>query len=74
MTTEPKSLTFRLKSLGFTIGSRMKLYGETFEMASEPIIVNKSLVFVDAIETKSGERRRVRIPLPILKIASERVA
>ena len=68
------ALTSRLKSLGFTLGNRMRLYGEMFEMAGDPIIVDETLVLVDAIQTKSGERRRVRIPLPILKMAAERAA
>jgi len=49
----------------------MKLYGGTFEIASEPIVENETLVLVDAIEKRSGKLRRLRIPLPILRIASE---
>lgn len=67
-------LTSRLKVLGFTPGNRMRLYGEMFEIAGDPIIVNETVVLVDAIETKSGERRRVRIPLPILTMAARRAA
>ena len=74
MPSQVPALTSRLKSLGFTLGNRMRLYGEMFEMAGDPIIVNDTLVLVDAIETKSGERKRVRIPLPVLKIAAERAA
>jgi len=74
MPSQVPALTSRLKSLGFTLGSRMRLYGEMFEMAGDPIVVNDTLVLVDAIETKSGERKRVRIPLPILKMAAERAA
>lgn len=68
------ALTSRLKALGFTLGNGMRLYGEMFEMAGDPVIVNDTLVLVDAIEMKSGERKRVRIPLPVLKIAAERTA
>jgi len=50
----------------------MKLYGEEFEVASEPIIVDENTVMVDAIKRKSGERKQVRVPLPILKVAGER--
>ena len=74
MPNKVPALISRLKTLGFTLGNRMRLYGEMFEMAGDPIIVNDTLVLVDAIETKSGERKRVRIPLPILKMASERAA
>ena len=74
MTSQAETLIRRLKALGFTLGTRMRLYGEMFEMVADPIIVTDSLVLVDAIEIKSGEQRRVRIPLPILKMASQRVA
>jgi hypothetical protein len=72
--TQEKNLNDRLKRLGFTVGTRMKLYGEEFEVASEPIIVDENTVMVDAIKRKSGERKQVRIPLPILKVADERAA
>jgi hypothetical protein len=32
----------------------MKLYGEEFEVVSDPIVVADHLVLVDAIEVKSG--------------------
>ena len=70
----PRTLTTRLKNFGFTQGSQMKLYGEKFEVAGEPVIVSAELVLVDAIETKSGQLKRVRIPLPILKIANDNAA
>ena len=62
------------KALGFKLGNRMKLYGAMVEIASDPIIENETVVLVDAIDTKSGERKRVRIPLPILKIAAQPAA
>lgn len=48
----------------------MKLYGEEFELTSGPIIVGDNLVLVDTIEKKSGQLRRVRIPLPIVDTAN----
>lgn len=68
------NLNDRLRRLGFTVGTRMKLYGEEFEVAGEPIIEDEKTVLVDAIKRESGERKQVRIPLPILKIATERAA
>jgi hypothetical protein len=52
----------------------MKLYGERFEVASEPIVLSDDLVLVDAIETKSGKMRRVRVPLPILRMVADQAA
>lgn len=74
MTASPQPLTVRLQGLGFTQGSQMKLYGESFEVTSEPMVVTADLVLVDAIEQKTGQRKRVRIPLPILKMAADQAA
>lgn len=74
MVPTPRPLSTRLKDLGFTQGSQMKLYGENFRVASDPIVVTEQVVLVDAIETKSGQLKRVRIPLPLLKMANDRAA
>jgi len=53
----------------------MKLYGQVFELLSEPIIMTDDVALLDARETKTGNIRRVRIPLPIVNMASgERTA
>jgi len=70
MTKQQVSLCKRLQHLGFTKGNRMKLYGEEFELHSEPIVVGDKIVLVDATEKKSGQMRRVRIPLPIVNMAN----
>jgi len=70
MTEKQDNLSARLKRLGFTKGNQMKLYGEVFELVSEPILMADNVVLVDATEKKSGLSRRVRIPLPIVNMAS----
>ena len=70
MTEKQINLSARLKRLGFTKGNQVKLYGEVFELVSEPIFMADSIVLVDATERKSGQLRRVRIPLPIVNMAS----
>jgi hypothetical protein len=70
MTEKQNNLSARLKRLGFTKGNQMKLYGEVFELVSEPILMADNVVLVDATEKKSGLSRRVRIPLPIVNMAS----
>jgi hypothetical protein len=75
MTEKHVGLSIRLKRLGFTKGNQMKLYGEVFELISEPIVISDNLVLVEATEKKSGQSRRVRIPLPIVNMANgERTA
>ena len=71
MTSQTTPLNEKLKTLGFTRGNRLRLYGEIFEIASEPDVVKETLVVVDAIEVRSGSLRCLRIPLPILRMASE---
>jgi len=73
MSSQP-SLTARLKKLGFVLGNQMRLYGEKFEIAGEPIIISDEEVLVDAIEVKSQTVKRMRIPLTVLKIAHQKVA
>lgn len=75
MTSHDSKLCERLKRLGFAQENRMRLYGQEFDLISDPFIVENDVVFVDAIERKSQVQRRVRIPLPIVHMAnSERMA
>jgi hypothetical protein len=70
MTERQADLSTHLKRLGFTRGNQMTLYGEVFEFLSEPIVLTDNVVFVDATERKTGQTRRVRIPLPIVNMAN----
>lgn len=65
----PERLSEKLQSLGFARGNQIRLYGRKFEIVSEPIVVTRSLVMMDAIDAASGKLERVRIPLPVLKTA-----
>lgn len=70
MTEKQILLCSRLKRLGFTQGNQMKLYGEEFELLSDPIVMGENLVVVDASEKKSGQLRRIRIPLSTVNMAN----
>ena len=59
----------KLKRLGFANAGRMRLYGEEFEILGDPIVIEDDVVFFDAIEKKSRQPRRVRIPLTIVRMA-----
>jgi hypothetical protein len=74
MTAATVTLCDRLKRLGYARNIQMKLYGETFELVSDPVVVSEKLAFVEGIEKKSGERRRIRIPLVVLRIAQATAA
>jgi hypothetical protein len=70
MTEKQIILSASLKRLGFTTGNQIRLYGEVFDLVSEPIVMADNMVLVDATEKKSGQSRRVCIPLPIVNMAS----
>lgn len=71
MTLQQVALCERLKRLGYEKHKQIRIYGEEFELISDPITVGEHLVFVDAIERKSGSFRRVRIPLPVVNMAKQ---
>jgi hypothetical protein len=58
-----------LKRLGYAKNNQVRLYGEVFDLVSDPVRVAENSVFVDALERKSGQVRRVRIPLIIVQMA-----
>jgi len=72
MTDTQARLCERLKGLGYARQNQVRLYGSEFELASDPIVMSDSVVFVDGVEKKSGRFRRVLIPLTIVKMAVER--
>jgi hypothetical protein len=62
-------LCAKLKQLGFTQENQMRLYGEEFKFLSDPIVLADGTVFVDAVEKRSHQPRRILIPLPIVNMA-----
>ena len=70
MTAQETHLCERLKLLGFRQGEQVRLYGLQFELRGDPLVMADKLVLIDAIDRKSGESKRVRIPLTILNMAS----
>jgi hypothetical protein len=74
MTNKYAGLSERLKRLGFAQRNKMKLYGVELELVSDPIFGENDETYVDAIEKRSRQVRRVHIPLNILQMANERTA
>jgi len=69
MSARTAILCAKLKQLGFTQENQMRLYGEEFEFLTDPIVMGDGTVFLHAIEKRSRQARRIRIPLPIVKMA-----
>ena len=66
---QPDTLCETIKRLGYAQNNQVRLYGEVFELVSDPVSVGENFVFVDALEQKSGQLRRVRIPSSIVQMA-----
>jgi hypothetical protein len=68
---QPDTLCETLKRLGYARNNQVRLYGEVFDLVSDPIRVGDGIVFVDALEQKSGQLRRVGIPRAIVQMAKK---
>lgn len=74
MTASQTHLCERLKRLGFTREKQIRLYGSQFALVGDPVVISDTVVFFDAVEQKSGQLRRVRIPVTIVHMAAQRIA
>ena len=66
---QPDTLCETIKRLGYAQNNQVRLYGKVFDLLSDPVIVGKNLVFIDALDRQSGQVRRVRIPPTIVQMA-----
>ena len=71
MTTEQIKLCGRIMRPGYFRGDQVQLYGERFDLISDPFCVGDNSVRVYALEQRSGRTRRVLIPLNIVRAAQE---
>ena len=69
---QPDTLCEMVKRLGFAKGNQVRLYGEVFDLVSDPIRVGEDRVFVDVVERRSGQVRRIGIPSTIVAMAREK--
>ncbi len=56
----------RLIALGYAKQKRLRMYGEDFELMSNAFVDENGFA-VQAVSTRSGEIRVVRIPLSVLR-------
>jgi hypothetical protein len=68
-----KEVGERLKALGYARPNRIRMYGEEFELASDPIPQENGFA-IEAVSRKSGQARRLRIPLSILQMITKDLA
>jgi hypothetical protein len=60
-----------IKRLGYSQYTQVKLFGKVFDLVSDPITDGENLVFIVGQDKKSGQVRRVPIPLPIVHMARQ---
>ena len=66
---QPDTLCETIKRLGYAQNNQVRLYGEVFELVSDPVSVGENFVFVDALEQKSGQKTSRSVgeqPTPII--------
>ncbi len=68
MTKQPnaEAICERLIELGYAMRKRVRMYGEEFELISNPF-VDESGFAVQALSSRTGETRQLRIPLSVLR-------
>lgn len=71
MSERQVKLCEKLKRLGYGQNNQIRLYGDKFDVTSDPVVISEHLVVVDAVEQKTGRSRRVRIPLNIVSMADQ---
>ena len=57
----------KLKALGYAERNRIRIYGEEFDLVSNPIS-DQLGISIEARSRKTGNPRRLRIPLPVLRM------
>ena len=63
----------KLKALGYAHRERIRMYGEEFDLISNPISDGNGFA-IEAVSRKSGNARMLRIPLSILQMISKDLA
>jgi hypothetical protein len=63
----------RLKALGYAHPNRIRMYGEEFDLTSNPIPEDNGFA-IEAISRTSGQPRKLRIPLSILQMITRDIA
>lgn len=58
-----------IKRMGYAQSNQVRLYGKVFDLVSDPVSIGDNLVFVDGMDRRSGQVRRIRIPPTIVQMA-----
>lgn len=68
-----QDLCDRLKELGYAQSKRIRIYGQEFEVVSNPFPQDKGIA-VQAVARRETQVRILRLPLPILQMVARKKA
>jgi hypothetical protein len=57
----------KLIALGYAKHKRIRMYGEEFDLISDPVADENGFA-IEAVSRKSGATRKLRIPLSVLRM------
>jgi hypothetical protein len=63
----------KLKHLGYARSKHIRLYGEQFQLVSDPF-PHETGVAIEVVKRDNKDRRTLKLPLPILKMAMPKSA
>ena len=66
---QPDTLCETIKRMGYAQNNQVRHYGNVFDLVSDPVSVGENFVFVDGMDRRSGQVRRIRIPPTIVRMA-----
>jgi hypothetical protein len=61
----------RLKRMGYEVHKQIRMYGEEYEVTSDPVPDGDG-VAIGVVSRQSGEARHLRLPLSILQMVQHR--
>jgi hypothetical protein len=67
--SQPDTLCETIKRMGCAQNNQVRLYGTVFDLVSDPVSIGENFVFVDGMDRRSGQVRRIRIPPTIVQMA-----
>lgn len=60
----------RLKTLGYEERKRMRIYGEEFDLTSNPAPAERGFV-IEAVSIRTGKARKLAIPLSVVHMVAK---
>ncbi|MBO0911885.1 MAG: hypothetical protein J2P13_08835 [Acidobacteria bacterium] len=62
----------KLISLGYARSNRVRLYGQEFQLVSDPFLHRDGGIAIEVITKKEPVSRTMKLPIPVLHVAGAR--